>query len=165
MKPIGFALLTLATLTLTNAAAAQMRQASPPAECTVPDLLQAWARPAASMPTFQDTIGSEQAGSVGQLFRVRLEACSSASCKPDHFYGLFPIRVLVAGRYRIAVDAPVWIDVVTRSGLAEGLMCEHLGCDPVRKVMQFELKPGVQWVALSGKRGADISFVVLTVRD
>lgn len=154
----------LVAVLLAGTAGAQMR-AAPSKECALPEVPQAWSRPAASMPTFFDTTGADQAGSIGQPYRVRLEACRSAQCKPGQFYGLYPIRVIAPGRYRVAVDVPVWIDVVTRAGLAEGLMCEHVGCDPIRKIMQFELQPGVQWVALSTGMAAEIGFVVLPVRD
>lgn len=166
MKPTRSKLFLLAGLVLLGPGAhAQMQHRDASRECTLPDVASAWARPHATMPTRLDTIGADRAGDVGQPYRGALAPCSGTHCKPGQFFGLFPVRVLMPGRYRVAVDVPVWIDVVTSSGLAEGLVCEHTGCEPIRKIMQFELKAGIQWVSLAGARPGEVGFLVLPVRD
>jgi len=166
VTPKSLAVGLVALLASTGACVnAQMHARGAAQACTLPDVAAAWALPRATLPTRLDTVGAEQAGDVGRPYRGALVPCGGPHCKPGQFFGLFPVRVLMPGRYRVAVDVPVWIDVVTPSGLADGLMCEHTGCDPVRKIMQFELKAGVQWVSLAGPRPGDVGFLVLPVRD
>ena len=150
---------------LAGTAVAQMQPRSKNQTCTLPDVAATWAKPHSAMATRLDTVAADQAGEAGQPYRGELKPCSGPHCKPGQYFGMFPVRVLLPGRYRVAVDVPLWIDVVTETGLAEGLMCEHTGCDPVRKIMQFELKTGVQWIALSGARPGEVGFALLPVRD
>lgn len=61
--------------------------------------------------------------------------------------------VATAGTYRVALGAPVWVDVV-RDGTALASIGHGHGepCSPVRKMVDFALTPGRYTVQLSGAR-------------
>lgn len=58
---------------------------------------------------------------------------------PNGYGGLATLRIVTAGTYRIAVDAPVWIDVVADGGLmgVKDFQGAH-DCDAPRKILEFE---------------------------
>jgi len=57
------------------------------------------------------------------------------------YSGVLTLTVPVTGNYRVAVDLPIWIDVVTDSRLvpASDYEGQH-GCDAPRKIVQFSLE-------------------------
>jgi hypothetical protein len=44
-------------------------------------------------------------------------------------------------------------------------MCEHAGCAPIRKIVQFDLKAGQQWVQIVTRKPAELDFLVVPVRS
>jgi hypothetical protein len=56
------------------------------------------------------------------------------------FAGLVELKIPAAGTYRIAIDLPLWIDVVTGGKLvpAKDYQAQH-SCDAPRKVVEFDL--------------------------
>jgi hypothetical protein len=86
---------------------------------------------------------------IGRAYRVELApagqvvfpaAPGKTFPAEGRYSGVVAFTVPVAGSYRVAVDQPLWIDVVTDSHLVtptdyEG---EH-GCDAPRKIVQFPL--------------------------
>lgn len=65
--------------------------------------------------------------------------------------GLFRFTVVEAGRYRIALGGPAWIDLVsdgkTIASVAHGHGPE---CSGIRKMVDFDLKPGIYLVQIAG---------------
>ncbi len=59
------------------------------------------------------------------------------------FAGIARFRVPTAGRYRVTVDGPFWIDVL-RNGqaLAPLDFMGHLDCPPIHKAVEYELPAG-----------------------
>lgn len=158
-------LMTLLLLLVTSNAPAQTMSHSVEASCTLKELMRTWQRPPASFPTFAGTVATDVRAQVDQPYRVVLNACMREGCKPDSFEGTFPLDIRTPGRYRIAIDQPAWIDVIGDSGKVEGLMCEHTGCQPIRKIVQFELKAGRHWLQLSAAARAEIGFLVAPATD
>ena len=57
------------------------------------------------------------------------------------------------------------IDVWTADAKQEGVLCEHHGCQPLRKIVQYDLKPGAHWVVLEGKAPGDTGLLLTRVGD
>ncbi len=144
---------------------AQTMSHSVGSSCTLKELMRAWQRPPASFPTFTGIVDTDVRAQVEQPYRVVLNACVRDGCKPNSFEGAFPVEIRTPGRYRIAIDQPAWIDVIGDSGKIEGLLCEHPGCNPIRKIVQFELPAGRHWLHLSAAFQAEVGFLVAPAID
>jgi hypothetical protein len=83
---------------------------------------------------------------------------------PDGSYsGLLALTVPISGGYRVAVDQPMWIDVVADAHLVPATDYEgQHGCEAPRKVVQFALdakKPLI--VQLSGSSEAAVRITIV----
>lgn len=133
-------------------------------ECTLPDVVAAWRNPTGSLEGQTDIVAPSRSGEAGIPYRVSLQPCASKYCEPGTWAGLFPIFIPRDGRYRVAVDdMSAWVDVFSAFGKNDGLMCEHAGCAPIRKIVQFELKAGQQWVQLVTRKPTELGFLVVPV--
>lgn len=159
---IACALVTCAT------ASAQMNPpvaAQTTAICQQPEVQRAWSQPALLALSVPDRHTAIAPAKTEQPYRVDLAPCaaSTESCSVGSHAALVRIDVPQAGRYRIAVDQMIWIDMFGTAGKREGLMCEHGGCAPVRKIIQYELEAGPNWLGLQGKAPGSVGFVVTAV--
>jgi hypothetical protein len=105
-----------------------------------------------------------------QLFAVTLHPVSEVSfpvtparAPPSgSFAGLVALSVPASGKYRIAADVPLWIDVAGGAILAPVLDYEGLhDCSAPRKVVVFDLQGGADWTLEVS--AADRAVVRLTV--
>ncbi len=161
VKAIAAILVSL-TLPVSHAAA----QVLPMAEglpCQVPELLKHWSKPSATIPSvFQRSVG-DIGGAVLQHYSVSLSPCGATWCKPGTYASMVKLEFPAAGRYRIAVDAPLWIDLYTIDTMLDGVMCEHSGCQPLRKIVQFDVKAGSHWITLQGRNAETVGLIVAPV--
>lgn len=86
-----------------------------------------------------------------------------ASSPEGNYSGVLAFNAPVTGNYRVAVDLPMWIDVVADSRLvpASDYEGQH-GCDAPRKIVQFALeakKPLI--LQLSGVSEAAVRIAVV----
>ncbi len=98
---------------------------------------------------------------LSRLYRLQLSPQSEvtfaaepgkATPAEESFAGLAVVNIETAGRYRVAVDQPLWIDVAADGSLApvEDFQGQH-ACDAPRKVVAFELRGPKRWtLQLSG---------------
>jgi hypothetical protein len=145
---------------------AQGMGAMQPSECTLPEVAAAWRAEPGSVELQTDTVAPTVSGVVGRPYRVTLQPCAGKFCTPGTWAGLFPVTVPHDGRYRVAInDMSAWLDVFSAAGKNEGVMCEHAGCAPIRKIVQFDLKAGQQWVQIVTRKPAELDFLVVPVRS
>lgn len=145
---------------------AQGMGAMQPSECTLPEVAAAWRTQPGTLERQTDTVPPAASGLVGTPYRVTLQPCAGKFCEPGTWAGLFPVTVPHDGRYRVAVnDMSAWLDVFSVTGKNEGVMCEHAGCAPIRKIVQFDLKAGQQWVQIVTRKPTELDFLVVPVRS
>lgn len=159
------ALTALATSLAALAAQAQPMKESSGGPCTLPDVLMAWNKPAVSLATVAERRAADLAGPVNQPYRLRLAPCAAAWCKPGGHAAMVKILVPQAGRWRVALDTMLWIDVWTADAKQEGVLCEHHGCQPLRKIVQYDLSSGPHWVVVEGKAAGDTGLLLTRVGD
>lgn len=109
-----------------------------------------------------------------QLFAVTLRPVSEVSfpvtparAPPSgSFAGLVALSIPAPGKYRIAVDVPLWIDVAGGAILAPVLDYEGMhDCSAPRKVVVFDLQGGTDWMLeLSAADRAVVRLAVTPVR-
>lgn len=129
--------------------------------CSLPGVLQAWNQAPLSTANVSDRRSSDLAAGVNQPYRVSLAPCVAAWCKAGSYAAMVKFEIPQSGRWRVALDTMLWIDVWTADGKQEGVLCEHHGCQPLRKIVQYDLRPGPHWVVLEGK-GAGTTGVLLS---
>jgi hypothetical protein len=82
------------------------------------------------------------------------------------FAGIVALTVPAAGKYRVAVDVPLWIDVVGGATVAPVLDYEGLHeCSAPRKVVVFDLEGRTDWaLQLSAADRVTVRLAVTPVR-
>ncbi|GEM_PF-2916563 len=133
------------------------------ATCEWPELLAAWHAPGRSVPGVLQRNQIDMASEAGQTMRVRLEPCMSDWCQPGSYAAMVKVNVPREARYRVAVDQMAWIDVYTATTKLEGVMCEHSGCQPIRKIVQYDLTAGSHWVSVQGRAPQELGVLVMSI--
>ena len=75
--------------------------------------------------------------------------------------GLFAFEVPAAGRYRVALGSAAWIDVL--SGSTPAMSVAHgrgPACSTVRKMVDFDLKPGRYLLQVAGNGTPTLALMV-----
>jgi len=143
------ALITVAHI-VAGTAAAQPPAPDTAAQCEFPEVVTSWSQPPASLATVRARNDADVAGRVSQPYRVQLAPCADNWCKPGGRAAMVKIDVPRPGRWRVALDTRLWIDVWTRNRKLDGVLCEHHGCKPLQKIVQYDLAAGPHWVVLEG---------------
>ncbi|WP_155847405.1 hypothetical protein [Asticcacaulis sp. AC402] len=135
-------------------------------DSNLPSAFQSWTRPntltAASSAPDQPQIQIGQSYIV-QLKPVRETAYDPApkTVKPDTFGGLLMLTVKAAGDYTVALDSPVWVDVIRDGQAVESITHGHgPDCTSLRKKVVFLLTPGTFTVQLANARDATVKIEV-----
>lgn len=137
-----------------------------PTECTLPELAAAWRTQPGSLERQTDTVPPAVSGVIGTPYQAVLQPCSGKFCEAGTWAGLFAVTVPQDGRYRVAVnDMSAWLDVFSVAGKNDGLMCEHAGCAPIRKIVQYDLKAGQHWVQIVTRKPAELVFLMVPVKS
>ena len=96
---------------------------------------------------------------IGQGARATLQPASALrlpvpSAKPlgaSGHGGVFAFEATAAGRYRVALGAGVWVDVVANGAVLTSVAHGHgPECTPVRKYVDFDLKAGRYLLQVTG---------------
>jgi hypothetical protein len=160
------AALTALALPLVALAAQAQPMMKPSGEpCTLPEVLMAWNKPPATIASMSERRAADLAGSVNQPYRVSLAPCEAAWCKPGGHAAMVKFDVPQAGRWRVALDTMLWIDVWTADAKLEGVLCEHHGCQPLRKIVQYDLRTGPHWVVVEGKAPGQTGLLLTRLSD
>ena len=117
---------------------------------------------------------SATAVSPNQLYELTLSPVSQVSfpvtpgkTPPSGSYaGILALAAPAGGKYRIAIDVPLWVDVTAGAVLAPALDYEGLhDCDAPRKVVVFDLDGSTDWLLqLSASDRARVRLTVTAVR-
>jgi hypothetical protein len=94
---------------------------------------------------------------------VTFAARPGRSSAPDGAYaGVAELKLHAPGNYRVAVDAPLWIDVVVNGKLATATDFQgQQNCDGPHKIVEFDLTGGNQFILqISGSAKATVRLTV-----
>jgi hypothetical protein len=100
------------------------------------------------------------------LSEVSFPAAPSRTPPSGSFAGIVTLTVPTVGKYRVAVDVPLWIDVVGGAAIAPVLDYEGLHeCSAPRKVVVFDLAGRKDWtLQLSAADRVTVRLTVTPVR-
>lgn len=78
--------------------------------------------------------------------------------------GILAFDVARAGRYRVALGAAAWIDVLRGTTPVASVTHGHgPGCSTIRKMVDFDLKPGRHLLQIAGSESAAVTLMMLPV--
>lgn len=153
-----------------NACGAPLLAESTATGCEHASLMARWHKPSQSVAAAPSGGLDAPLLMTEQPYRVQLAPCDSPGaagsrelqfeCRVGSYVAAVRFTVPRDGRYRVAVDAPVWIDWLSNGRKVDGLMCEHSGCLPVRKMVQFESEAGEHWLRFEFKQPIGVGFLV-----
>jgi len=142
---------------------------TPAAPCTtrapLPTGFAGFAR--ATGPTRYLAVGAARRVALRAAAGVRFAVAPERTPGPNAIAAVLPIDIARAGTYRVALSEPVWIDMVAGGRrIASGAHEEGPRCSGIRKIVDFQLRPGRHVIQLSGPRDrlASADAVVMVVR-
>jgi hypothetical protein len=95
-------------------------------------------------------MGSEAMLALKPATGVDFKPALTRPAKDGTFGGYFPIDVVKAGRYRIALSQGAWIDLVQKGDRLKSADHAHgPACSGIAKIVAFDLQPGRYWLQLS----------------
>ena len=125
-------------------------------DAALPATLSGWTAPADAFGVNQAV--TLEAGDVAKLPGV------PAGAKPGGAV-MIGFRVETAGRYGVALDRPGWIDVAPGVAGGEVLKSTVHGhgpeCSSIRKIVRFDLQPGMYRLYLTGLSGASAKVMLV----
>jgi hypothetical protein len=104
------------------------------------------------------------------LLRLMNQDTVTISVNPDKkipatavYAGLAALKIPSPGSYRIAVDVPLWIDVVSNGVLMRPTDFQgQRGCSAPHKIVEFDLAGGQPWVLQFSNAAKDSILVTVT---
>jgi hypothetical protein len=76
--------------------------------------------------------------------------------------GLARVTIARAGTYRVALGGFVWVDLVRDGKPAATVKFGHgPECTPIRKIVDFELRPGTYTLEVSGSKEPSVRLMIL----
>lgn len=138
--------------------------ACPATPAALPPELAGWSahQPVAAAATPATlTIGKGARATLLPAGVVRLAVPITKPQAADARAGLFAFTVPTAGRYRVALSAGAWIDVV-QDGKALASVAHGHGpaCSPVKKMVDFDLVPGRYLLQIVGSSSPTLDLMV-----
>lgn len=153
-------MIALAALALMQASPAEpvcIRRADPPAG------LEAWKTVVWRTPTSPPvplTVGHFGLP-MQHVEEVRFDVQPAKSPAAGSYAIVLPLDVKKAGIYRLALSAPAWLDVVRGGKVLESVAHTHgPPCTGIRKIVDFDLKPGSYTVQISGAKEPSATMLV-----
>lgn len=118
---------------------------------------EGWGRPAGAAPT----VGSEATLALKPATGVAFKPALARPAKDGTYGGYFPLDIVKAGRYRIALSAGAWIDLVQKGDRLKPVDHSHgPACSGITKIVAFDLQPGRYWIQLSEAKAPSIGVMV-----
>lgn len=141
--------------------------ACPAVPAPLPALYAGWATMAPLV------VGSDAAGApmlaIGGAARLALADAAAVrfAVAPGHVPapgsrgGMVALTVAAAGRYRVAIGAGAWVDMVGNgTALRSAAHSQGPACTGIRKLVDFDLQPGRYLLQLSGNAQPTLAVLV-----
>ena len=107
------------------------------------------------------TIGQGATAALRPSPLVKLAAPASHPPTPDTTSGVFAFTVAAPGRYRVALGAGAWIDVVQGGKALPSVAHAHgPACSPVHKMVDYDLRPGSYRLQVVGNTAPIINLMI-----
>lgn len=156
------------TIMILFAAMLQATASCPATPAAPPSSLAGWATRvpiAAESSPPPLTIGRAARATLLPATSVILPAKPGKPAATGSSSGVFALSVPAAGRYRVALGAGAWLDVV-RDGRALTSKTHSHGpaCSGIRKMVDFDLQPGRHLLQIVGSPTAAIDVMIVRLR-
>lgn len=85
--------------------------------------------------------------------------------KPGGFGGLASVTITEAGKYSVALGSPGWIDIVSEGkAIASNGHAHGPECSTIRKIIDFDLKPGRHTVMISANPSRYAQVIIVQTK-
>lgn len=151
----------MAGLLLAIAVPAHAQTEAPCTATVLPPELAGWADPAAAKSGDAIAIGRGAVLALQPSGAVTFAVAPAKSPAAGTFSGTVLFEVKAAGTYRVALNGPVWVDVIGGGKALASVTHGHgPACSPVRKMVDFVLTPGRYALQLSGAKTASVTVLI-----
>jgi hypothetical protein len=140
----------------------QSAPAAPACTATVPPPagLEAWSTISA-ITMGPISIGQGTGLMLQPIDSIRLPIVPERKPAPGTFGGVYTFNVKTGGTYRVVLEAGAWIDLVRGSeSLKSVAHTEGPACSTIRKIVDFDLAPGLYKLQLSGAKKAPMRILI-----
>lgn len=101
------------------------------------------------------TVGQGARATLQPAGALKLPATTGKPLSATAHGGVFAFEAATGGRYRIALGAGAWVDVVANGAALPSAAHGHgPDCTPVRKYVDYDLKPGRYLLQITGELAA-----------
>ncbi len=160
----------LATLLLLAAPQAASAPDCPATPAALPAGMEGWRRPVpvtagadATRPTAL-TIGTAVTATLLPAARLSYAAPPAKPGTPGSHGGVLAFTVTKAGRYRVALGAGAWIDVLRgTTAVASAAHGHGPACSTIRKMVDFDLPPGRHLLQIAGSEPPALTVMVVAM--
>ena len=170
MQRVMTGLMTMGLAMAASSAGAQMKPvasiapqpACPVQPAALPAAFAAFAHPVALTSGSTLTIG--RAAAVTQIAKPAFAIPPAKAPASGDTGATVVFTVDAAGRYRVALDAGVWVDVVANGAALPSVGHGHgPACSPIKKMVDFDFTPGRYTLQLSGARASVVTVEVAKI--
>ncbi|WP_233151205.1 homogentisate 1,2-dioxygenase [Sphingomonas mollis] len=106
-------------------------------------------------------IGASRQASLLPAAQIAYRVAPAKRGSDDSRGGLFAFTVPAGGRYRVALGSGAWIDVVSDGKAVDSVAHGHgPACSGVRKMVDFDLRPGRYLLQIAGSDAASLRLMV-----
>lgn len=110
------------------------------------------------------TVGQGARATLAPAATLRFGHPPQKPIEPGTYGGLFALTVTRGGRYRVALGAGAWIDIVADARAVPSIAHSHgPACSPIRKMVDFDLAPGRYVVQIAGAKTSTLPLIVASV--
>ncbi|WP_082543472.1 hypothetical protein [Sphingomonas sp. Leaf339] len=110
-------------------------------------------------------VGASRQAALPPAAQVTYRVAPANRGSVDSRGGLFAFTAPAAGRYRVALGSSAWIDVVGGGKAIDPAAHGHgPACSDVRKMVDFDLRPGRYLLQIAGSDAASLRLMVSQVK-
>ena len=118
-----------------------------------PESVAGWATPAPLASGGSLKVGRTATLGLLPAAGIRFARPPERAPAPGTHAGTVSVTIAAAGRYRVLLDGPAWIDLLSGGRAVPSTAHSHgAPCSGVRKMVDFDLKPGTYTLQLSGAK-------------
>jgi hypothetical protein len=118
---------------------------------------EGWGQPTGSILAH----GHEARLALKPATQVHFDPALTQRAKAGTYGGYFPLTVAKAGRYRVALSSDAWISAVSKSKrIKSAAHVDGPNCSGIAKIVDFDLKPGRNWLQVSETKEQIIGVMV-----
>lgn len=144
--------------------------ACPPTAAPLPPEMEGWARPSraqagsSAVKATSLELGTAVAATLLPTPAITYVVRPEKPAAPVSKGGVFAVTIAEPGWYRVALGSAAWVDVLNATTPVKSVAHRHgPACSTIRKIVDFDLKPGRYVLQIAGNGSATLPLMVSRV--